>query len=653
MKKRVLALLLAVAISVSALILPASAVESFTDVGGGTALSVEVLRLMGVLDGYGDGTFRPATALNRAQFCKMVTYLTDGGDELGKYRAVTIFPDVKPSHWAAAYVNLAARGAKVISGYPDGSFYPERTVTAGQAVTILLRLLDYTDEEIGGVWPHSQMAMAESIHLTDGTGITGGNAPLTRGQAAGLFVNFLRMDKKGGGTYYDLSAETTLISVDGGAGTLTTADRKSYQTVRAAAAPMLVGMKGQVVLNAEGKALTFLPASAGSAGTASGAVILYEDGSTGGLDALTGGRTYTLYKNGNPASAGDLRKYDVATWNSAAGAIQVCDTRVTVYYENCFPNPDAPTTIEVLGGTQFSVLPTAMDSLAEFKPGDTMTLLLTADGQVAGAMEPKGTLARSNAVGVVSSDGAVQMMCGTGMISLSAAAEEKYFGQVVRISGSKKDIINLSILKNDISGDLNLEDRKLGGKRLEENVLVFDGGALVGLSQLMQEQTRGDRILYARTNWRGQVDLIVLDPAEDELYGRVIWERKLLSEDEDDEEEYQDLVSVEYGNGQRVGPFEVYQDVRSGSYVSATLNGKGTGFSRLKELTQLKDVSQHAWIGKSAVTFGSRTYTVPEDVQCYNKDAKSWVTLDAALAYADTANLYVEDGVVRIVEVKH
>ena len=36
-----------------------------------TAVSVEVLRMMGVLDGYGDGTYRPGNTLTRAQFCKM------------------------------------------------------------------------------------------------------------------------------------------------------------------------------------------------------------------------------------------------------------------------------------------------------------------------------------------------------------------------------------------------------------------------------------------------------------------------------------------------------------------------------------------------------------------------------------------------------
>ena len=62
-----------------------------------------------------------------------------------------MFPDVKPSHWAAAYINMAAKGKNIIAGYADGLFHPDRTVTVGQAVTILLRMLGYKDEDVGGV----------------------------------------------------------------------------------------------------------------------------------------------------------------------------------------------------------------------------------------------------------------------------------------------------------------------------------------------------------------------------------------------------------------------------------------------------------------------------------------------------------------------
>ncbi|MBP3486001.1 MAG: S-layer homology domain-containing protein, partial [Oscillospiraceae bacterium] len=145
MKKQILSFLLAVCMAASLLAVPAAAADTvrFSDVSDrDTAIAVESLRLMGVLDGYGDGSFRPSAQLNRAQFCKMAVYAMNGESELGKHRTVTVFPDVKPSHWAAAYINLAAKGKNIISGYPDGKFHPERTVTVGQAVTILLRMLE-------------------------------------------------------------------------------------------------------------------------------------------------------------------------------------------------------------------------------------------------------------------------------------------------------------------------------------------------------------------------------------------------------------------------------------------------------------------------------------------------------------------------------
>ena len=196
MKKRLVTCLLAICMVLSLLPVSAGAAAkdtvTFSDVGDrNTAVAVESLRLLGVLDGYGDGTFRPGTILTRAQFCKMAVYAMNGSEELGRYRTVTVFPDVKPSHWAAAYINMAAKGKGIISGYVDGQFHPDRTVTVGHAVTILLRMLGYKDENIGGVWPDSYMAEAAVIGLTDGVG-TDANAGLTRGQAARLIEDGVR-----------------------------------------------------------------------------------------------------------------------------------------------------------------------------------------------------------------------------------------------------------------------------------------------------------------------------------------------------------------------------------------------------------------------------------------------------------------------------
>lgn len=100
-----------------------------------------------------------------------------------------------------------------------------------------------------------------------------------------------------------------------------------------------------------------------------------------------------------------------------------------------------------------------------------------------------------------------------------------------------------------------------------------------------------------------------------------------------------------------VGPFNMKYNVQTGDYVAVTLNRNSTGFSSLTKLTELKNVANSAWSGRTAVTVGGRTYTVPADVLCYNRQTKSWVGLSEAHAYASQSSLYVRDGIVRVIEV--
>ncbi|MCF0150287.1 MAG: S-layer homology domain-containing protein, partial [Firmicutes bacterium] len=219
-----------------------------------TAKNAEVLRLMGVIEGYGNGQFRPQAALSRAEFCKMAIYVLQCQDEAAKYENVTVFPDVKPSHWAASLINLSAKGKKIIVGYDDGYFRPNASVTCGQAVTILLRMLGYSDEEIGGVWPDSYMAQAKAIGLLDGVAADGRTA-ITRAQAAALFANLLTAETPDGGHLYTLTDEVIFKSISGGT-KMNCSGGDSYTMACKITSSTLTGMTGQVVLNAKGKALT-------------------------------------------------------------------------------------------------------------------------------------------------------------------------------------------------------------------------------------------------------------------------------------------------------------------------------------------------------------------------------------------------------------
>ena len=738
MKKRILSLLLAA----SLLVLPAQAASArFSDLGGVSAAQVEPLRLMGVMDGFSDGTFRPNGELTRAQFCKMVVCAMNAGDELGLYSTVTIYPDVRPSHWAAGYINMAAKGLKAISGFSDGKFYPDRTVTLGQAATILLRVLGYEDKNIGGVWPDSYLSFAASIGLTDGVNTSRGNSPLTRADAAVLFMNLLRSDRAGEGGGTVLSAlglntkpdmvlvSSTAKGADGKATAMKFSDGSVYQMAGDRASDgSLNGYKGTLVLDGQ-RVRTFIPDAGGSTRTVTAAkveellltgrdgtsysldagtrvyrdgretswgearswlnpgtslmvylgksgnveyvfaggessdqaVVVYQQGSTSGFGALTGGAGgWTIYKNGIAATASDMRPYDVATYSSATNSIRVCDTRLTGWYESCSPSPQEPVTLTLMGH-EFPVLSSARATLSAFRPGDQITLLLTEDNQVAGAVKAGDGRVSGNALGIAKGGGTVELLCGitvSGSVNMGGLESSLAQGQLVRVNpGSEKGTIGLARLSGGASGSLDLNHRRLGGDAIAENAAVYQyrSGGLqpVSLDELGGGTLPASRVTYARTNWAGKVDLIVLDGVgmTATLYGRAEVTRPYWV-DGAEPEEYVEYIEVNGPSGS-VGPCVLRSsNVRTGDYVGIVGAFDGGDYTSLEVLTPLKDVPNTAWVGDSVATVNGRSYTIPSTVACYNRDSGSWVSLSEAHAYAGKCDLYADGtGTVRAIEV--
>lgn len=334
----------------------------------------------------------------------------------------------------------------------------------------------------------------------------------------------------------------------------------------------------------------------------------------------------------------------------------VCDTKVSVYYEDCTPSPSNPTTVAVLGGTELNVLPTAVESLSKFKPGQQMILLLTADGQVAGAVATNTSGARSNALAVVDGSGNPQLICGNTLLKINGSGSG-YENSVVSISGVKPDrngngALSLRAVSGKVSGDLDVQAGTLGGKKLAANAMIFDGGKQVALAELSKSGVRASQISYARTNWAGEVDLIVLNNSQsnNEIYGRAIVEFK---RDPETGEKSDQTIAIEYGNGKTTKAINSGNAVSTGTFVAVRLNKAGTMFTSFDTMSKLGNVSAGSWVGKTAVNYGGRTYEVASDVQCYNLDTGRWMNdLDTAKNYGGTMNLYVYDGVIRIVEVK-
>ena len=103
---------------------------------------VSYLTRYGVAVGYTDGLFHGDEPISRAEFTAMAVRFFDAygdGDQeiMEDYQD---FWDVSPGHWAAGYIEDAARHGWVV-GYGDGTFQPEDEISRAEVVTIVNRLL--------------------------------------------------------------------------------------------------------------------------------------------------------------------------------------------------------------------------------------------------------------------------------------------------------------------------------------------------------------------------------------------------------------------------------------------------------------------------------------------------------------------------------
>lgn len=190
MKKRFISLCLALV----CMLAPASA--AFSDISDSRLeQTASVLDALGIMQGVDYQRFSPEASLTRAQFCKLAVTAM-GVSDTSAYGSYTIFPDVKSSHWASKYINAAVlhpdlKKQAIIRGYADGTFGPDKTVNFGEVCTMLLRMLGYTESDIGPFWPTDYIARAKSLGLTKGVSSAAALNPVKRADAATMLLNTL------------------------------------------------------------------------------------------------------------------------------------------------------------------------------------------------------------------------------------------------------------------------------------------------------------------------------------------------------------------------------------------------------------------------------------------------------------------------------
>ena len=98
------------------------------------------MQQFGIVTGYEDGSFRPDAPVTRAEFAAIASRfekLTQGSAS---------FTDVPDTHWAVRYINFAATRGWV-TGYEDGTFKPEHSITRAEVAAVTCRLLERSADQ--------------------------------------------------------------------------------------------------------------------------------------------------------------------------------------------------------------------------------------------------------------------------------------------------------------------------------------------------------------------------------------------------------------------------------------------------------------------------------------------------------------------------
>jgi len=664
MRNRILAMLLAAVLCLGIIGVFIPSALAFSDISGSeVSEAVSVLSGMGIVSGYSDGKYHPADPLTRSQFCKLAVLIENHGSQLKSSAYRALFSDVGSGHWALSYVNLAYTEG-LVQGYGNGTFGPDDVVTCGQAVTIALRILGYTTDDIGPFWPEDYMEKAAALGLLDGIS-KGADAGLNRGEAALLLYHLLNQTTADGKDYLATYATTTATSAvvlsndaeaDDGylhAAQVYANGSVTYYEQTNVVDDGLIGNRGTLLLDKTGAVIGFVPGdsivktvtvsevtasaitdSSGNSYTISSSVAMVMDGEKttygSGWYDLDGRATVNILYS-------DSGSIDLVV---ASDSERYSGILLTGYYENANPSASNPSAITIAGLT-LDVADGAAKSLAQFSVGVRMTVALNAKGEVAAAYT---TDTKSGEMIGVLGSGNVTLTNGlvlSGTISSSLDA-----GTLVKVTSSGVGKLSVSALNSETSSKLDVENATLGSVALADNAVIYErvnsGAATqIRLSDILTAYVAGTYIDYVHTNSAGQIDILLLDDVTGNRYTYGIFKATTQSGGSGTMTYENTKYAITNSDGTTSG-YASAAGITAGTVGGLAISdeaGKATGYAALTKIT---GVTRSDFDGGDFVIAGGATIPISSDVQVYNETTEAWVTLTGAKAFTNSFTIYYD-----------
>ncbi len=598
--KRILILFLTGVLLCSAMNLPVFAASSY---------EAELLSDLSIMQGDPNGDMRYQDRVSRAECAKIVVAASKYRDSVDMSSKRSAFRDVTYEHWAAPYVTVGIKNG-LFKGYFDATFRPANTVTYEEAITMLLRILDYTDEDIGDDWPYDQIDMAKKLRIIDGVTKSVGE-PLTRRDISKMVYNTLNSTAKGTQEKYVTNFNRTI-------GPITVASSDWYEEL--------------------------------------------------GADA-----TVKVVRDGVESSISEVRTNDIAYYMVEYHKVLVYSKKITGIYEAASPNKDAPVSVTVSGVTytiEGDEAYAKLSSNGTLNYGDTITLLLGKSGDVAGVAT--NLTDDTKVTGFLSAIGTkdttvsgttvtkpylrIVLPSGETREYITEKNYESYLNKVVTVKlADGLATLSSTTEKHYISGKITWDSNihTIGSHTLASDVKIIEVStteshktatvATVYPQRLNGFTLQEQDILYVSKNSVGNIDALILRDKTGDMhtYGIVTFaenngEGKLLSGS------YEYIVN---GTKESLNTQNKIFGVSTGQVVK--IESDGRQITAMTPLTLIKSNKITA-INGSSVTLGNNTYIMSDKVQVYVKSSYPavyhMITMEelAELAEEYSASVYTE-----------
>lgn len=576
MRKK-LSALLAAALAVSMLTLPAGAVSQST--------ALETIQALGILAGDSQGNLNLSSAVTRAEFVTMMTAASSYKDTVGSGYGVSLFKDVKSSHWASEYIRLAVE-QNWMTGYTDGTFRPGRTITLEEACTALLRLLGYDASSLAGSFPTAQLSKAGAVGLLDDVAAKQGQT-LTRQDCVTLFYHLLLAETKAGAVY-GATLGYTIKNNEVDYATVVSADTKGPY----------------VADNGGGLTLPFTPTA--------------------------------VYVDGALSSQSQVKQYDVYYYNSGLRTVWVYTDRATGTLTDLSPSKTAPTSATVAGVTYSIGSSTAsykLSSQGQFSQGDVVTVLLGMDGDIVDVVSAQNSETTYYGVVIASTKAAsssstssssnataqaqTQVACSDGTVrTFYHSGGAQSVGKLVSVAVTQSGTTLSAISRRSLSGTVNSAGTRFAGYSFADNVEILDtdgdgGYARIYPSRLAGYSLTDDDVLFYSLDSTGSIDCLILDEATGDTYTYAFVTQ--ATSKTDGSSLSGSYTYLQNGQSHSVSGQQTYSVKVGGARLTFSDNGS------LKGMRQLSSVNLTGLTSLTA-TAGSSKYALAEDVTVLLRD---------------------------------